>query len=353
MEYFNSSTHLSTTTMESDFSSEKTGPNLGKYWNQMNQKVTSCLGSQGNNVKTFFQSFVNSKSKSFSNKNTNTTLDVDEAVNNELDENGLPVTQNWYYYDKQMGHWNVSPDAPEAVRQKHIEKLRAEANRMDPTQVTLPPPPPMMGSPNTNGPNSPPRPGDAATKGLFTPAVTNEGGIPNRVTGPRYSVPDYFNIAPPSPAMESRNPPTAMAMPPPGGIYGSYAGLGQPSAVDSSGATVKAASVETQVRVNPLPPPPPAPYQQSPVAPSMPPFPGGNPIPPGGPLRPPTASFLAASPDGMAWPPPPFPLNPTDGGLANPPGPSLQNGPSTGGYGAGGGLYQYYTAEAPPGNGVW
>ncbi|KAG5501466.1 hypothetical protein JKF63_03295 [Porcisia hertigi] len=98
----------------------------------------------------------------------------------QIDENGLPVTQNWYYYDEQLGRWTVSRDAPESVQREYYEKLQeAERERQGQQTVGLPPPPPPGSATLAGGP--PP---------LLGTSVTTPGG-----QGPHYALPDYFGTA--------------------------------------------------------------------------------------------------------------------------------------------------------------
>ncbi|CBZ28213.1 conserved hypothetical protein [Leishmania mexicana MHOM/GT/2001/U1103] len=113
--------------------------------------------------------------------------------NPELDENGLPVTRNWYYYDAQLGRWTVSRDAPESVQREYYEKLEeAERERLGQKKVAPPPPTAIAGGP-------PPLLGGAG------------GGRGSQC--PHYAIPDYFG-----------NPGATPAAPPqqaqPYGVYG-------------------------------------------------------------------------------------------------------------------------------------
>ncbi|KAG5475350.1 hypothetical protein LSCM1_03463 [Leishmania martiniquensis] len=121
----------------------------------------------------------------------------------ELDENGLPVTRNWYYYDTQLGRWTVSRDAPESVQREYYEKLE-EANRERMGEKKAGPPPPAAA---TRGP--PPL--------LGAPGRGHGGG------GPQYAVPDYFGTVNATPAAPRQE---AQAY----GVYGDVAPQYTPSA---------------------------------------------------------------------------------------------------------------------------
>ncbi|KAK7198109.1 hypothetical protein NESM_000767300 [Novymonas esmeraldas] len=130
----------------------------------------------------------------------------------ELDENGLPVTRNWYYYDAQLGRWTVSRDAPENVQREYYEKLEeAERERLGQKTVVAPPPPPPPGGVHRNAAGAgalPPPPGSGHA-GLF-------GGGGGH--GPHYAVPDYFGTTSAAPAAAAAAP--AQPLPSYGGVYG-------------------------------------------------------------------------------------------------------------------------------------
>ncbi|CAG9576718.1 conserved hypothetical protein [Leishmania major strain Friedlin] len=114
--------------------------------------------------------------------------------NPELDENGLPVTRNWYYYDVQLGRWTVSRDAPESVQQEYYEKLEeAERERLGQKKVGPPPPAAIAGGP---------------------PPLLGAAGGGHGSQSPHYAIPDYFGNAGATPAA-----PPQQAQP-----YGVYGG---------------------------------------------------------------------------------------------------------------------------------
>jgi hypothetical protein len=95
---------------------------------------------------------------------------VDEVVEHvELDEQGLPKTRNWYYYDEALGRWNVHPDAPQSVKAEFAERLRQEEEEKNKAaRFPEPPPPP--------------------------PPSFNPAAVPARSPlVPQYAVPTYFN----------------------------------------------------------------------------------------------------------------------------------------------------------------
>ena len=71
----------------------------------------------------------------------------------EVDDQGLPVGRDWYYYDEQLGRFSVRPEAPAHIREEHARQVAAmEAERAGiKTEVAPPPPPP------------PPPPSDSAS----------------------------------------------------------------------------------------------------------------------------------------------------------------------------------------------
>lgn len=65
------------------------------------------------------------------------------ADGTEVDEQGLPVGRDWYYYDETLGRFNVRPDAPAEVREEHARQVAAyEAEKNGASQAVAPPPPP-------------------------------------------------------------------------------------------------------------------------------------------------------------------------------------------------------------------
>lgn len=61
----------------------------------------------------------------------------------ELDENGLPKSRDWYHYNEELKRFEPTPNAPEWVKAEHAEKVRAmEAEARGENKVTVAPPPP-------------------------------------------------------------------------------------------------------------------------------------------------------------------------------------------------------------------
>jgi hypothetical protein len=94
---------------------------------------------------------------------------VDEVDNAELDEQGLPKTRNWYYYDEALQRWNVHPNAPASVKAEYAERLRQEEEEKNKAMRFPEPPPP------------PPPSFNPAAMQARTPLV------------PQYAIPTYFN----------------------------------------------------------------------------------------------------------------------------------------------------------------
>ncbi|KAG5475870.1 hypothetical protein CUR178_03583 [Leishmania enriettii] len=180
--------------------------------------------------------------------------------NPELDENGLPVTRNWYYYDAQLGRWTVSRDAPDSVQREYYEKLEeAERERMGPKKV-LPPPRPVI----ARGP----------------PPLLGAAGRGHCGSSPQYAVPDYFGTAsaiPAAPQQEAQAyggaasqhaqsaasvgpplPPTMSTHP------GAYYSSNPPTAFATTSATMQTApsgqSLSAHSQATSLLPPPPQPH---------------------------------------------------------------------------------------------
>lgn len=68
-----------------------------------------------------------------------------DADGHAIDENGLPVGRDWYYYDEQLGRFNVRPDAPAHIRDEHarqVAAMEAEKNGSVSKEPIPPPPPP-------------------------------------------------------------------------------------------------------------------------------------------------------------------------------------------------------------------
>ncbi|CAJ1989981.1 protein of unknown function - conserved [Leishmania donovani] len=179
--------------------------------------------------------------------------------NPELDENGLPVTRNWYYYDAQLGRWTVSRDAPESVQQEYYEKLEeAERERLGQKKVGPPPPTAIAGGP---------------------PPLLGAAGGGHGSQSPHYAIPDYFgnagatSVAPPQQAQPygvyGGTPPqhaqsTSPGLSPPSAAIGTQPGTYYPPTPLISSTTASATIQATTYR-QPLsahsqvaPPPPPA-----------------------------------------------------------------------------------------------
>lgn len=135
------------------------------------------------------------------------------GVNNEVDENGLPVSKNWYEFNAQLGRWDVTPDAPPEVRQDFYEQLQAEeeakrrralaaAGGEDGTAgVMLVPPPPPPSSSWQNGEGR----GDSG-------GATGARRVAS-MRAPLYAVPSYFSsdsgtspLAPPTASPSEARP---------------------------------------------------------------------------------------------------------------------------------------------------
>ena len=89
-----------------------------------------------------------------------------DAEGVEVDENGLPLERNYYFFNKEKGIWDVTDDAPESVKQEHAAKL-AELTAPKAELPPPPPPPPSMPTPQVSAsPTSP----QYANDGFFSPA---------------------------------------------------------------------------------------------------------------------------------------------------------------------------------------
>lgn len=93
----------------------------------------------------------------------------DVVENAELDEQGLPKTRNWYYYDDALGRWNVSSAAPQSVKDEFEERLRQDEIAKN-KAIAFPEPPPP-----------PPAFSAAALQPQRAPLT------------PQYAIPSYFN----------------------------------------------------------------------------------------------------------------------------------------------------------------
>ena len=91
----------------------------------------------------------------------------DVVENCEVDEQGLPKSRNWYYYDKSLGRWNVAPDAPEQIKKEHAERLRQEEEEKSGVKAFPAPPPPP-------------------------PPMSPFGSIARSPITPQYAMPSYF-----------------------------------------------------------------------------------------------------------------------------------------------------------------
>ncbi|GET89764.1 hypothetical protein, conserved [Leishmania tarentolae] len=140
---------------------------LGQVWKQASDKATQYWSTNvrrgaGNDPFGF------GSERSKGNLNNITAA----GDNPELDENGLPLTRNWYYYDTQLGRWTVSGDAPESVQREYYAKLEeAEEERLGQKKVAPPPPASVAGGPPT----------------LLGATVCGHGS-----QSPQYAIPDYF-----------------------------------------------------------------------------------------------------------------------------------------------------------------
>nr|CAJ2475748.1 unnamed protein product [Leishmania braziliensis] len=152
---------------------------LGQMWKQASDKATqywshNMVGRAGNDPFGFGPA------------GSQGGLDGNSATGDtpELDESGLPVTRNWYYYDAQLGRWTVSRDAPDSVQREYYEKLE-EVERGQLGQKTVAPPPP---------------PPPTATAGRSPPLLGATGGARGGHSL-HYALPDYFGTASATPAM--------------------------------------------------------------------------------------------------------------------------------------------------------
>eukprot|EP00796_Vickermania_ingenoplastis_P008693 gene8693-6114_t len=109
--------------------------------------------------------------------------------NSEIDENGLPVSKNWYYFNPQTNRWDVSQDAPQAVRDEYYQQLAAvEAERSGQAPAVPPPPPPPAGG-------LPPHPGAGRAGGSIFQCHSSGA----RVAAPQYAAPSFFGAEPSPP----------------------------------------------------------------------------------------------------------------------------------------------------------
>lgn len=209
---------------------------LGRMWRQANEKATQFWNT---NVRSGGRGGDRSNPLGLGSGGGNGDNN-DAGENPELDENGLPVTRNWYFFDPNLGRWTVSADAPQSVQREYYEQLEeAERERLgQKTVVAPPPPPPPMGSGAVPRPIKsgapPPPPGTRAAPGGLFGAGGARGG-----QGPQYAVPDYFgtNTTPPpyaggyapapQPPSQQHLAATSFPPPPPSAAMTAMAGPGQ------------------------------------------------------------------------------------------------------------------------------
>ncbi|KAH9593039.1 hypothetical protein LSM04_006015 [Trypanosoma melophagium] len=135
----------------------------------------------------------------------------------ELDENGLPVSKNWYYYDKELSRWNVSPEAPPHIKQEFERRLKEEEEEREGRNVIPPPPPPPPPLPPPSSSSLPsssaattPMASMANGTSLYNNSSLPSGAMPPQgihpqglfgtrgILGgsqhsPQYALPSYFN----------------------------------------------------------------------------------------------------------------------------------------------------------------
>lgn len=145
---------------------------LSRYWRCVNHKVSGLMGGGGRCGPTTGGGIFGTEADNAAGENT------------ELDENGLPLTKNWFFFDQELNRWAVTPDAPESIRREFEQKLQEEeATRLGYNTVAPPPPPPRMTT-SHSGPTT-----------LF-----GDGGNQNEhhshIRNPQYAMPNYFNSTP-------------------------------------------------------------------------------------------------------------------------------------------------------------
>lgn len=178
---------------------------VGRYWKQASSAVTQYIGAintgGGGGPGRDFASLVGDTAGSQPSSNGNGggggglfgTGDANARENTDIDENGLPVSKNWYSYNKELRRWDVTPEAPESIKREHAQKLReAEEDRLGLHRVA-PPPPPSGAGPRAPGMHGAPQ------QSMF-------GGLAGgpRPAGPQYAVPDFFNTSAPPPQQQQR-----------------------------------------------------------------------------------------------------------------------------------------------------
>ena len=111
------------------------------------------------------------------------------ADGTEIDDQGLPVGRDWYYYDKDLGRMNVREDAPQAIKDEHAAAVaQMEAEKSGKTAVVAPPPPP----PPPMQAGAPGSPAQGSPGALPPPPPT--GGMAARVpSSPQYADGGYFS----------------------------------------------------------------------------------------------------------------------------------------------------------------
>ncbi|KAH8619088.1 hypothetical protein ERJ75_000192500 [Trypanosoma vivax] len=180
-----------------------TSSTLGTCFNKLNDAVFGSNNNDGfgKGSDVFEAPFAN----------TGSSNRLPQSPDNvELDENGLPVSKNWYYFDEKLGRWNVSPEAPDSIKAEFQQRLQEEENERTGKNVVLPPPPPPPPPVSTAPGPVPQAPLFAMGKcdsttpyahGLHPQGVfgtqQSTSGAHQRV---QYAVPDYFGTTAPSEA---------------------------------------------------------------------------------------------------------------------------------------------------------
>ncbi|KPI87679.1 hypothetical protein ABL78_3217 [Leptomonas seymouri] len=172
---------------------------IGGVWRQANDTVTQFWNT---NVRTGSSGNDRNDPFGFGSGGTH----GGGGDNPELDENGLPLTKNWYYFDRELGRWTVSADAPQSVQREYYEQLQeAERERLGQKTVVAPPPPPLAAqrplASVSGGAPPPPQSTKAAPGGLF-----GAGGARGSHS-PQYALPDYFGSNAPAHAAPAPQPP--------------------------------------------------------------------------------------------------------------------------------------------------
>ena len=73
-------------------------------------------------------------------------VDTGDPDNAPVDENGLPLSRNWYVYNDDLKRWDVTPEAPAWVKKEHEERLKEQMAPKSPLPPPPPPPPPPLGA---------------------------------------------------------------------------------------------------------------------------------------------------------------------------------------------------------------